>query len=486
MSDVQSSAAKQPNLLILMADQMQSEVLDPGHPCPTPNLDALIKRGVRLTGGYTPNAICSPARASLMTGLMPHNHGVLVVTHTVDEDQSCLRTDKPHWAQVLQGAGYQTGYFGKWHIERSNQLDQFGWKEQGVFGDANFTSAMQPPDGEVENYCSSIAFDGPEGYDHRIFIGVRDDVVPCCMHAATQLAGDFLERHLGEEKPWCCMVSVPEPHDPYICHQTYRDRIDDTAVEIPLSHDDAMADKPGLYRKLRRVFDENLPAGAVHEARCCYYASIAEIDELWGGLLQQIEAAGELDNTIVMVCADHGDALGAHGLFCKNIGAFEESLRIPLVFAGPGIAEAGHIEARLGLQDLAFTLCSLCGEQFAASDGKDGTPLLTNPEHHAPDYQDGFSEYHGGRSLISQRIQWMGDWKLVLNGFDFDELYNLADDPHETVNRIDDPSCTSVRQNMFMKLWGHMKMTGDHSMVNSHYPAMRWSTIGPDVANYEM
>lgn len=316
--------ASQPNVLVLMADQMQSEVLNPGHPCPTPNLDALVKRGVRLTGGYTPNAICSPARASLMTGLMPHNHGVLVVTHTVDDDQSCLRTDKPHWAQMLQSSGYQTGYFGKWHIERSNRLDQFGWSEQGVFGDENFNAAMQASEGESVHFCSSIELDGPEGYNKHTFIGVRDDAVPRCMHAATHLASNFLDQHLHGDQPWCCMVSVPEPHDPYVCHKRYRDRIDDAAVAVPESNDDAMMDKPGLYRKLRRVFDEHLPADAVHEARCCYYASIAEVDELWGGLLQKIETAGQLDNTIVVVCADHGDALGAHGLFCKNIGAFEE------------------------------------------------------------------------------------------------------------------------------------------------------------------
>ena len=108
--------SQKPNVLVLMADQMQGQVLRPGHPCQTPHLDSVVQRGVRMDRAYTPNPICSPARASLMTGLLPHNHGVLWVTHNVDDDQGCLREDKPHWAQRLAAAGYRTGYFGTWHV----------------------------------------------------------------------------------------------------------------------------------------------------------------------------------------------------------------------------------------------------------------------------------------------------------------------------------------------------------------------------------
>ena len=118
--------SKRPNLLFLMADQMQGRVLEPGHPCQTPYFDQLAARGVRFQRAYTPNAVCSPARASLMTGLLPHNHGVLEVIHCVDDDQCNLRTEHPHWAQRLVEKGYRTGYFGKWHVERSDDLNRFG------------------------------------------------------------------------------------------------------------------------------------------------------------------------------------------------------------------------------------------------------------------------------------------------------------------------------------------------------------------------
>ena len=83
----------------------------------------------------TRNAVCSPARASLMAGLLHHNHGVLFVEHTVDADQAVLRTQHPYWAQRLTDAGYNTGYFGKWHVERSNELSRFGWQQQGALSE---------------------------------------------------------------------------------------------------------------------------------------------------------------------------------------------------------------------------------------------------------------------------------------------------------------------------------------------------------------
>ena len=123
-----SAAQTQPNILFLMADQMQARILDPGHVCSTPNFNRLMEQGVRFEHAYTSNAICSPARAGIMTGLLPHSHGVVTVTHLTDNDQCNLRTEYPHWAQRMSDAGYKTGYFGKWHIERTNDLAQFGWQ----------------------------------------------------------------------------------------------------------------------------------------------------------------------------------------------------------------------------------------------------------------------------------------------------------------------------------------------------------------------
>ena len=159
---------KRPNILFLMTDQMQGRVLDPDHPCQTPNFDRLAARGVRLPRAYTPNAVCSPARASLMTGLLPHSHGVLEVTHTVDDDQCCLRTEFPHWAQRLEQAGYRTGYFGKWHIERSGDLTRFGWQVAGT------KEAAGGAPKEEGRFSLQKRNDHPEGYRKTLLYGVTE------------------------------------------------------------------------------------------------------------------------------------------------------------------------------------------------------------------------------------------------------------------------------------------------------------------------
>ena len=107
--------------------------------------------------------------------------------------------------------------------------------------------------------------------------------------------------------------------------------------------------------------------------------------------------------------SDHGDFLGAHGLYCKNIGAFEEAYNIPLIMAGPGVAATAVSDARVGLQDVGQTLLELVGAPpLNDIDGRSITPVLTSP-HDTSAYQQGFAEYYGGRYLISQRLLWDGD-----------------------------------------------------------------------------
>ncbi|MCH2660957.1 sulfatase-like hydrolase/transferase, partial [bacterium] len=165
-----------PNILLFIADGLRGQALVPGAEAVAPHVRALAARGVQVANAYTPLPTCSPARASLMTGLLPHNHGVLQVEHVADADQCVLRADKPHWAQRLQAVGYQTAYFGKWHIERSLRLADYGWEigqplgqeqhrrlsEQGMRSD----SALDPA---LSRYHT-----GPPGYNDTLHYGVTD------------------------------------------------------------------------------------------------------------------------------------------------------------------------------------------------------------------------------------------------------------------------------------------------------------------------
>ena len=469
-----------PNILFLMADQMQGRVLESGHPCRTPHIDRLADRGLRFRNAYTPNAVCSPARASLMTGLLPHNHGVLWVHHCVDPDQGLLRTDCPHWAQRLQAAGYRTGYFGKWHVEHTESPGDFGWEHDGSTESAAFAGDPREaahPDADPD-FLSVRRYRTP-GYRDSVFYGVTG--IPPerrPMGKITAMAGDWLAEVVSDDRPWCCFVSVPEPHDPFICGAEARSLVDAAGLPVPANWSDDLEGRPGLYRKAAGIWAD-MTVDEKREAAACYYASIAEIDGLFGGLVARVEAAGQLENTIIVVAGDHGELLGAHGMYCKNVGASEEIYNIPLVVAGPGV-RTGVSDARVGLHDLCPTLLELTGaSSFSRPDSRSFAPLLAAPQEPG-EWERGFAEYHGGRYLLTQRVLWDGDWKLVHNGFDRDELYHLASDPFELRNLADDPEHQDRLERLMSLLWDRVRETGDTSLLRSHYPILRLAPVGPD------
>ncbi len=473
-----------PNILFLMTDQMQGRVLEPDHPCLTPTFDRLAGAGVRFRRAYTPNAVCSPARASLMTGLLPHNHGVLEVIHCVDEDQCNLRTEKPHWAQRLEAAGYRTGYFGKWHVERSNDLTRFGWQVNGERSGGLFRDHQREVTaGDSEpGFSLSKMNDLPPGYRQGLLYGVTDQPPERRgVGITTDLAFQFLEEAVQGADPWCCFVSVTEPHDPFVAGQEAFGKYDVDALTLPPNVHDDLLDRPGIYRKAAQVWAD-MSDRQRREAAACYYALITEIDGQYGRLVDLLGRSGKLDDTVVVLTSDHGELLGAHGLYCKNFSGFEEVYNIPMVVCGPGIARGAVSEARVGLHDLCPTLLELTGgDLIDGVDSRSFAPALRDPDGRSGDFAAGFAEYHGTRYRVSQRVVWDGAWKLVFNGFDFDELYNLDEDPYEMRNLAGDAAYANRVREMMAQAWRVIRDTGDHTLFNSHYPILRVAPVGPEI-----
>lgn len=465
-------APRRPNLLFLIVDQMQGQVLDPDHVCQTPGLDRLAARGVRFTRAYAPSPICSPSRASLMTGRLPHDHGVTDCTHVRDSDQLVLREDRAHWAQGLRDAGYRTGYFGKWHIERSNQLDRFGW--------STFDIADSGLDAREHHGVPTRSLGKPSGYREALLYGVTDlDVERRGVGVVVEHAAAFLADALSGDEPWACVASVFEPHDPYLPGRAAFEQYDVDAIELPPSWDDDLAGRPNVYRKSARAFAD-LTMQERRKAAACYYASITEVDAMYERLISMVEAAGKLEDTIIVFTSDHGEFLGAHGLYFKNVGAFEEAYRIPLILAGPGIARGAVSDARIGLQDLAPTLCELLSVDWVTGPGsRSFLSALADPAARSVDFTTGFAEYEGSIYGLTQRVLWQGPWKLVWNGFDFDELYRLDEDPNELCNLADDPSHQVRLREMFADMWRHLAETGDWALHQSSYPPLRLASFGP-------
>jgi arylsulfatase A-like enzyme len=266
-----------PNILLLMADQQRAETLEPGGPCQTPNLDRLAQRGVRFTHALTPNAVCSPARASLFTGLYPSGHGMVDCTHSVPAYRADLVEGLTFWSQRLHEAGYAGGYFGKWHVERSNELSQFGFDE--------FIAAHGGPD--YEAYRQSLGLTRERswvkrhmletpGYRDLFMYGVTGDPPEALEPYFLYSKGiDFIRAHApkasserneaggrsdaggsieGEDAPWFCVVSTLEPHDPYVAPRHWYERYRPEELALPVSLEDDLREKPGIQRRLRGVW----------------------------------------------------------------------------------------------------------------------------------------------------------------------------------------------------------------------------------------
>jgi arylsulfatase A-like enzyme len=478
---MQDTASQRPNILLFIADGMQARVLSPGHDCQTPTIDALMQRGMHIVGAHTPLPTCSPARASLMTGLLPHNHGVLEVEHGVDDDQCVLRDQYPHWAQHLRESGYATSYFGKWHIERSGDLQRFGWDVFDAPGRATHRDASQKGQ-DVDDSLDPdtvLLYQGPDGYNDTLKYAVTDAPVedrPVGRSAA--LACDWLNE-APTDQPWCCCVSYYEPNEALIVGREAYDKYDVDQIKLPENMHDDMADKPALYRRDQQIW-QGVSDAEWRQALACYYGRITELDGQLAQLLATLESNGQLENTVVIVTADHGRYMGGHGLDAHNFGAFEEIYAVPMVVAGPGVAQGVEAHALVGFHDLCPTILELAGlAPFDVADSRSFLDVLRDPaaaEHH----RQGYAEYHGSRFRLTQRVYWEDEWKFVFNGFDFDELYNLADDPWEMTNLAELPEHAERIRNMMTAIWRCMHDTGDNTLLNTHYHSMRFAAVGPN------
>ncbi len=475
---IDSIMSQAPNILLFLMDAAQASAFEPGSPCLTPNFDRLRRRGLTFDRCYAPSPTCSPSRASFMTGLYAHNHGVLEVEHGRDPDQCLLRTEHPHFAQHLAEAGYQTGFFGKWHIERTNQVADFGWQTSVVKGAEHHANLGKGQDGGAASADPHLCgyLEQPDGYKKLLHWGVTD--VPPeerYPHFTVGCGLDFIA-NADAGSPWCAACSFSEPNETLILSRSTFGRYDPQSMPMPSNFNDDLSLRPNIYKR-QRLIASGLNEEHWRMARTCYFGRITELDDQFGRLLDHLEASGEIENTVIVVSADHGRYVGAHGFDAHNFGGFEEIYRVPLIVAGPGIT-AGTCRATVNLHDLCPTLCEL-GQAKAiwSPDSKSLLPQMRDPN---TDAGIAYSENHGTRYRLTQRVLWDGPWKFVFNGFDFDELYDLDSDPDESVNLAGEPEHQERCRSMMKAVWDRVRDTGDRTLLETHYFSMRLGIVGPE------
>jgi choline-sulfatase len=462
------------NLLFLITDQQRADTVEPGTLCQTPHLAALATAGTRFERCYTVNPICSPTRASLMTGLLPHSHGMVDCTHAVEPYRAELKADLPFWSRTLQAAGYHTAYFGKWHIERTNRLEQFGFDVYDVeqyhqkLGLVERDSSMRPK-----------AAVHQKGYRDFLLYGVTDQAAEATPEYQLYSRGiEFVQEASRDSgRPWALFLSTEAPHDPYVVPRTYYERYDPADISRPPSFDDDLSNRPAIYRRVQRVWHE-LTWPQFAQATACYYALCSLIDDQVGRILAALRDLGQEEHTIVVFTSDHGDYLGAHRLMLKGIPAFEEAYRVPLIMKGPRIPAGRQVKQTVSLLDLAPTMVELTLGSGFPGQGRSLMPLLqpTQTEWQA----EALAECHGQRFYYTQRVLWRDNYKYIFNGFDEDELYDLQTDPHELRNLALEPASQPLLEAMAGRMWEIIRQTDDLNMYQAQYGMFRFAPVGPE------
>jgi iduronate 2-sulfatase len=433
-------AAPPTNVLFIAVDDMNNDIGCYGSPIVrTPNIDKLAARGVRFERAYCQFPLCNPSRASLLTGLQPDHTRVFNLTYH-------FRTERPEVVtlpQLFMRAGYYTARVGKiFHYGVPREIGTNGFDDPGswqeVFNPAGIDKTEL--EAKVINYTPNKKGLGfamawladPTGRDEDHTDGM----------IATQ-AIRMLEQH--RHGPFFIGVGFFRPHCPYIAPQKYFDLypLEKIALpEIPANYKDTVP-APALTASNPWPYYGVKPDEARISKRA-YYASISFVDAQIGRVVDALDRLGLAQNTLIVFWSDHGYSIGERGLWAKQSN-FEESARVPLVIAGPGVKPAGpQGSPRLvELLDLYPTLADLTGlKPVAPLDGASLRPLLANAQAHwdRPAFTQVERQGFGGNSVRTPRWRYT-EWDEGRRGT---ELYDHDRDPGELHNLAADPAQSAV------------------------------------------
>ncbi len=455
------------NILLLLTDQERFDVTHPDGPAvDTPAIDRLAAEGMYFERAYTPISICSSARGSLLSGLYPHNHGMLNNCHEPDAIRTEFPEDIPTFSELLAADGYTNTYLGKWHVGRTQRPADFGFESlesDGTGGTADGFPAYQRSLG--------IEPDDIE-LDEALWTDTRD---PTLIAAKTPIPVEAtrpyylaertierLEAWAEGDGPYFHRTDFPGPHHPYTVPEPYASMYDPAEIDLWESFQESYGKKPEVqeaYLRYRGV--EALTEAEWRNAIAKYFGFVSLIDAQIGRILEAID---RLDlEPVVVHSSDHGDFTGSHRQFNKGPLMYEETYHIPLVVRWPGVVEDGaRCASFVRLLDLMPTFLELADiDPPADIDGRSIVPLLegTTPDEW-PDSL--FAEYHGDEfGLYSQRMIRTERYKYVYNPPGVDELYDLERDPHELQNVIDNPQYAETKLRLRQQLAEWMTDTDD-------------------------
>ena len=415
------------NIVVIMADQLNPAVLPfHGHPVVrAPHLAELAAGGVVFDAAYCNSPLCSPSRAVFMTGRLPSQTGVF-------DNAAEFRSDLPTFAHYLRRAGYRTVLAGKMHFCGPDQLHGFEERLTTDIYPADFgwTPDWDQPHARPSWYhnLSSVLDAGPCVRTNQM--DFDEEVV----FAAERMIYDHVRG--ADIRPFCLVVSLTHPHDPFAIARKYWDLYADAAIDPPRAGFDPAQLTPH-ERRLRHVCD--MDAAEIHPrhvlaARRAYYGAISFVDDQVGRIRAALAATGLAADTVTLFTSDHGEMLGERGSWYK-MSFFEGACRVPLVVHAPARFPTRRIAASVSLADLLPTLLDVAtdgAEPGLATpiDGHSLHPHLTGGEGHDEVIGEYLAEGAGAPIVMIRR----GRWKFVHCPEDPDQLYDLPADPGERIN----------------------------------------------------
>lgn len=454
-------AAKQPNILFLFADDQSFETIRAfGHTdIDTPNLDRLVQRGTTFTHAYNmgswSGAVCVASRTMLITGRSVWRANAIYDATEKERESGRL------WPQMMSRTGYATYFTGKWHIKAD------------VAKTFDVAKHIRP----------GMPNDTPAGYN-RPLTGQPDPWSPSDPKLGgfwaggkhwSEVAADDAVEFLGAAKqggtPFFMYVAFNAPHDPRQSPQEYVDKYPLGRIAVPKNflpeypHKDAIGCSATLRDEKLGPFPRSEHAVKVHRQE--YYALITHLDAQIGRILEALEKSGQADNTWIFLTADHGLAVGHHGLFGKQ-NMYDHSLRVPFVVAGPGVKAGAKIHAPIYLQDVMATALDLAGvpkpEQV---EFHSLLPLLRGEKSPAA------REAIYGAYLELQRAVIHDGWKLILYPkARVARLYHVAADPDERHDLAADPAHAGRRAALFQRLLALQRELADPLDLTATFPKL--------------
>ncbi len=429
-----------PNVLLIVADDLNVDLGVYGAPVRTPNIDALAARGVRFDRAYSQFPLCSPSRSSFLTGRRPNSTGVLANPAPALPMSPHLREKLPAAVtlpQLFKNNGYVAARIGKLYhygvpgdIGTSSLDDYRSWdltiNPRGHDREAHdrITTIGQPG-----NFGATLSWLADEGPDADQTDGI-----------AASEAVRLLERFAKEKRHFFLGVGFYRPHTPFVAPKPYFDQYDANRVTLPRLSDDDRARVPAAAYASAREVEDKLDDMRKREAIRAYRAATSLMDAQVGVVLKALDRLGLADRTIVIFTSDHGYHLGDHGLWQKT-SLFEKSARVPLVIAAPGAAGKGRVTAGLAeLVDLYRTLADLAGlTPPAGIEGTSLRPLLDDPSRSVKPYA--FTQIRNGYAVRSATYRYI-EWEAGNAGA---QLFDMTRDPEETRNLAADPAHASAR-----------------------------------------